>query len=81
MRRPHTRGRTLCELASAPWQGVCDPAAVTTWALSNAASISGSLLTTEALVIERKLVDDSDFEYTPEFTTDINQEAAARSAW
>ena len=40
-----------------PRQGVCDPAAVTTWALSNSASISGSLLTTEALVIERKMLE------------------------
>ena len=64
-----------------PRQGVCDPAAVTTWALSNSASISGSLLTTEALVIERKMLDDDDFEYTPEFTTEINQEAASNLAW
>ena len=33
-------------------QGVVDPASVTMWALENSASISGSLLTTEALVTD-----------------------------
>jgi len=58
--------------------GVCDPASVTTWALENAASISGSLLTTEALICDatREEIE----EYDPEFTTGI-QDRAADMAW
>jgi hypothetical protein len=62
------------------WQGVNDPASVNTWALENSASIAGSLLTTEALICQRARPQDEE-EYVPEFTTDIQEEAAARYAW
>jgi len=60
--------------------GVNDPASVNTWALENSASIAGSLLTTEALICQRARPQDEE-EYVPEFTTDIQEEAAARYAW
>ena len=41
-------------------QGVIDPVKVTRSALENAASIAGMLLTTEALVVEKKEVDQDD---------------------
>merc|ERR1712050_262104 len=50
--------------------GVCDPASVTTWALENAASIAGSLLTTEALVVEEDSPEEEE-EYVPPVTADI----------
>jgi chaperonin GroEL len=59
--------------------GVCDPASVTTWALENSASISGSLLTTEALVCEEERPEDEE-EYVPEITNEIGADAA-RMAW
>jgi len=59
-------------------EGVCDPASVTTWALENAASIAGSLLTTEALVCEK--VVEVEEEYVPEVGTGIGA-AAADYAW
>jgi chaperonin GroEL len=60
--------------------GVVDPASVTTWALDNAASIAGSLLTTEALVCVKEPPVDESEDYRPEFTTGI-QEEAAQMAW
>jgi len=54
--------------------GVCDPASVTTWALENAASISASLLTTEALVCQSFV--DEEVEYTPEVGNEIGSRAA-----
>ena len=39
--------------------GVIDPVKVTRSALENAASIAGMLLTTEALVVEKKETEDS----------------------
>jgi chaperonin GroEL len=62
-------------------QGVIDPATVTTWALENSASISGSLLTTEALVCDRVAPVDESEGYTPEFRTDIDEDAASAMAW
>jgi len=59
--------------------GVCDPASVTTWALENAASISGSLLTTEALVVQGGEVEEIE-EYVPEVGAGIG-ERAADLAW
>jgi chaperonin GroEL len=41
-------------------QGVIDPVKVTRSALENAASIAGMLLTTEALVVEKKEVQEDD---------------------
>jgi chaperonin GroEL len=61
--------------------GVCDPASVTTWALDNAASIAGSLLTTEALVCLKQAPIDESLGYRPEFTTGIQQEEAGNLAW
>jgi len=58
--------------------GVCDPASVTTWALDNAASISGSLLTTEALVVKPEYEEIE--EYVPEVTDEIGA-GAADLAW
>ncbi|KAL1525156.1 hypothetical protein AB1Y20_020027 [Prymnesium parvum] len=58
--------------------GICDPASVTTWALENAASIAGSLLTTEALVVEKEL--EVVEEYIPEVTEGIGARAA-ELAW
>jgi chaperonin GroEL (HSP60 family) len=52
---------------------------VTTWALENAASIAGSLLTTEALVCE-KTREEEEEEYRPAITNEIGEEAA-RMAW
>jgi len=61
--------------------GVCDPASVTTWALENAASIAGSLLTTEALVANLDVEDTSEQDnYQPEFTEGI-QDRASDLAW
>jgi len=54
--------------------GVCDPASVTTWALENAASISASLLTTEALVCQSFIEEEE--EYSPEVGNDIGARAA-----
>eukprot|EP00326_Haptolina_ericina_P031065 CAMPEP_0181172134 /NCGR_PEP_ID=MMETSP1096-20121128/2289_1 /TAXON_ID=156174 ORGANISM="Chrysochromulina ericina, Strain CCMP281" /NCGR_SAMPLE_ID=MMETSP1096 /ASSEMBLY_ACC=CAM_ASM_000453 /LENGTH=553 /DNA_ID=CAMNT_0023259845 /DNA_START=93 /DNA_END=1754 /DNA_ORIENTATION=+ len=59
--------------------GVCDPASVTTWALENAASISASLLTTEALVCESQIAEEEE-EYTPELGQGIGA-GAADLAW
>ena len=59
----------------------CDPASVTTWALDNAASIAGSLLTTEALVCVKEAPIDESIGYRPEFTTGIQQEEAGNLAW
>lgn len=52
---------------------------MTTWALDNAASIAGSLLTTEALVVEAEAEDEPE-EYVPEVTDEIG-ERAAELAW
>jgi len=55
--------------------GVCDPASVTTWALENAASITGSMLTTEALVYDPErdpMEDEANFE--PEVTTGMRSD-------
>ena len=60
-------------------QGICDPASVTTWALENAASIAGSLLTTECICTET-VSDEDNEEYVPEVTTGIG-EAAKQYAW
>jgi len=60
--------------------GVTDPATVTTWALENSASIAGSLLTTEALVCGKHRPPDQE-EYTPEFTTGIQEEKAKQYMW
>jgi len=54
---------------------VCDPASVTTWALENAASITGSMLTTEALVYDPErdpMEDEANFE--PEVTTGMRSD-------
>lgn len=59
--------------------GVNDPASVNTWALENSASIAGSLLTTEALICQNERPADPG-EYKPEFTTEI-QDEAAQYAW
>lgn len=59
--------------------GICDPASVTTWALENAASIAGSLLTTECICTET-VSDEDNEEYVPEVTTGIG-EAAKQYAW
>jgi chaperonin GroEL len=59
--------------------GVCDPASVTTWALENSASISGSLLTTEALICVAKKPEEEE-EYVPEVTTGIGEDAG-KYAW
>jgi len=62
-------------------EGVCDPCSVTTWALENAASISGSMLTTEALVTDAvRGIDPDDIDYEPELTEGIGKGAAAQ-AW
>ena len=55
-------------------QGVYDPAAVSTWALSNAASISGALLTTECVI--SSTVGEEEEEYVPEVSDGIGREAA-----
>lgn len=47
--------------------GVCDPVTVTTWALENAASISGSMLTTEALITNLVRDESIDEDFEPEF--------------
>ena len=59
--------------------GVVDPASVTTWSLQNAASIAGSLLTTEALVCVAERPEDQE-EYKPGITNEIGADAA-RMAW
>ena len=61
-------------------QGVCDPASVTTWSLGNSASIAGSLLTTEAVVCDKERPEEEGKDYRPEFTTEI-QDDAAKYAW
>jgi len=58
--------------------GVCDPASVTTWALENAASIAGSMLTTQALITDIYVEEVE--EYKPEVTADIGADAA-KYAW
>lgn len=60
--------------------GVSDPASVNTWALENAASVAGSLLTTEALVYQTEMPEDDEVGYTPEVEAGIGKEAAER-AW
>jgi chaperonin GroEL len=59
--------------------GVVDPASVTTWSLQNAASIAGSLLTTEALVCVAERPEEQE-EYKPGITNEIGADAA-RMAW
>jgi chaperonin GroEL len=61
--------------------GVCDPAAVTTWALDNAASIAASLLTTECIVCQEPPEVEEEEEYVPEMTAGINEQAARQAAW
>ena len=61
--------------------GVCDPASVNTWALENSASIAGSMLTTEALICERVKAYDPSADYNPEFTMDVQKEAAEKQMW
>ena len=60
--------------------GVCDPVSVTTWALENAASIAGSMLTTEAIITDIVRYDVDDIDYEPEFTEGIGA-GAADLAW
>mmetsp|Transcript_71257 Transcript_71257/g.130466 ORF Transcript_71257/g.130466 Transcript_71257/m.130466 type:complete len:658 (+) Transcript_71257:41-2014(+) len=60
--------------------GVCDPASVSTWGLENAASIAGSLLTTEALVCHEEKPPETQ-EYDPGFGNEIREDAAKRAAW
>jgi chaperonin GroEL len=60
--------------------GVCDPVSVTTWALENAASIAGSMLTTEAIITDIIRYDYEDLDYEPEFTEGIGA-GAADLAW
>jgi chaperonin GroEL len=54
--------------------GVADPASVTTWALENAASISGSLLTTECLITDTERQDDEDADFVPDITTGMGKD-------
>jgi chaperonin GroEL len=60
--------------------GVCDPVSVTTWALENAASIAGSMLTTEAIITDIIRYDYEDLDYEPEFTVGMGA-GAADLAW
>ena len=53
---------------------------VTTWALENAASIAGSMLTTEAIITDIVRYDVDDIDYEPEFTEGIGA-GAADLAW
>ncbi|EOD15264.1 heat shock protein 60 [Emiliania huxleyi CCMP1516] len=67
--------KTLHLLGACLQAGVCDPASVTTWALENAASITGSMLTTEALVYDPErdpMEDEANFE--PEVTTGMRSD-------
>jgi len=56
--------------------GVCDPASVTTWALDNAASISASLLNTEAIVSEQTVFDATDLMQEQDVGVGIGSKAA-----
>lgn len=60
--------------------GVCDPASVATWGLDAAASIAGSLLTTEALVCGTEIEEEEE-EYTGPTQSGIDQKAAQQLAW
>ena len=54
--------------------GVADPASVTTWALENAASISGSLLTTECLITDTERDPNEDADFEPDITTGMGKD-------
>lgn len=56
--------------------GVCDPASVTTWALDNAASISASLLNTEAIVAEKEVFDEASLQQIQDVSGGIGAKAS-----
>ena len=56
--------------------GVCDPASVSTWALDNAASISASLLNTEAIVADAVVFDEDSLIQEQDVSTGIGKKAA-----